>query len=57
MAYELPEDAEALDVEDLLSISVTEVTLTMPLYRRPSASPAVDDAPPTPRGPPPQRRR
>jgi hypothetical protein len=57
MAYDLPEDAEALDVEDLLSISVTEVTLTMPLYRRPSAAPAVDDAPPTPRGPPPQRRR
>lgn len=58
LTYELPEDAEALDAEDLVSISVTEVTLTMPLYRRPSpsAAHAVDDSPPTPRGPPPQRR-
>jgi hypothetical protein len=58
MAYELPEGAEALDAEDLVSISVTEVTLTMPLYRRPAPPPppSVDDAPPTPRGPPPQRR-
>jgi hypothetical protein len=43
---------EALDLEDLLSISVTEVTLTLPLYRPPPRVPP----PPPPPHPPPVRR-
>jgi hypothetical protein len=49
LVYEEPENADALDAEDLVSISVTEVTLTMPLYRPPPG--AVQPAPP--RLPPP----
>jgi len=51
-------DAMPLDLEDLLSVSVTEVTLTLPLYRRPLALPPIpapprrSTAPPPPPAPP-----
>ncbi|APR74754.1 Vegetative cell wall protein gp1 precursor (Hydroxyproline-rich glycoprotein 1) [Minicystis rosea] len=47
LSYELPESDEPLDAEDLVSISVTEVTLTLPLYRA--------TAPHAPPHPPPMR--
>jgi hypothetical protein len=48
----LEEEAlEQLDIEDLLSISVTEVTLSLPLYRPPPRAP-VPQAPPPTRPPP-----
>jgi hypothetical protein len=34
-----PESGELLDAEELMSISVTEVTLTLPLYRQPATLP------------------
>ena len=49
LAYELPDSAELLDAEDMMSISVTEVTLTMPLYRRP---PDAGPSTPPPHAPP-----
>jgi hypothetical protein len=46
---------EPLDLEDLLSISVTEVTLTLPLYRPPEPALASLPVPPRPAEPPPRR--
>lgn len=63
------DEIESLDLEDLVSISVTEITREMPLYRAsayalpPPAPPPrrappspEGSGPPTPRGPPPERR-
>lgn len=54
-------DAIPLDLEDLLSLSVTEVTLSLPLYRRPAPLPPITAPPrrastappPRPPAPPP----
>jgi hypothetical protein len=51
IAEELDPDAEPLDLEDLLSASVTEVTVSLPLYRPPE----VPLAPPSPGIPRPRR--
>jgi hypothetical protein len=40
IADDLEPEAEALDLEDLLSVSVTEVTVSLPLYRPPDVPPA-----------------
>ena len=48
IAFQTPSDdeIEVLDAEDLVSISVTEVTLTMPLYRSSPTAPAAPLPPP-----------
>jgi hypothetical protein len=50
------EQAEPLDLEDLLSISVTEVTVSLPLYRLLPRAPPAPHHPPVPRAPPAPRK-
>ena len=57
-----PEETEILDLEELLSVSVTEFTFALPLYRLPQPAPPEippPQPPPAPRPPPhrPPRRR
>jgi hypothetical protein len=40
-----PDPEEVLDLEDLLSISVTEITVSLPLYRSPPQAPQLPQAP------------